>query len=247
MNSQNPSPSPSPLVPQGSLLEQKNKGRSRVKLAFFFVVGVHVAALMVALLSQGCKREPVDDDRQHAANTVRHQPAARCRPDTNTAYVAPSNVPTPPVRAAASAGRAAGIRHPEGRYVIPPSRRNFTSPSKAIHDANPGVDPIKLQVGKKIVIPAPRRRRSSHRADRARCRQMQLAKQVYAVKSGDTSDQDCGTASARPSRRLRAANNLKTDKIKVGQKLKIPSRSPPPAPAKLCRRRAAPPAAPPAR
>ena len=37
------------------MLEQKSQGRSRLKLAFFCVVGVHVAALMVALLSQGCK------------------------------------------------------------------------------------------------------------------------------------------------------------------------------------------------
>ena len=28
----------SPLIPQGSLLEQKNKGRARVKIAVFFVL-----------------------------------------------------------------------------------------------------------------------------------------------------------------------------------------------------------------
>ena len=54
---------PSPLVPQGSLLEQKNKSHSRVKVAFFCVVGIHVVGLLV-LLMQGCKREqpttPVD-------------------------------------------------------------------------------------------------------------------------------------------------------------------------------------------
>src|SRR5688572_12161085 len=49
--------SPSPLVPQGSFLEQKNNGRSRVKVAFFCVVGVHVVAIMAALLAQGCRRE----------------------------------------------------------------------------------------------------------------------------------------------------------------------------------------------
>ena len=50
---------PSPLIPQGSLLEQKNKSRARVKVAFFCVVGVHIAAILAALLAQGCKREPV--------------------------------------------------------------------------------------------------------------------------------------------------------------------------------------------
>src|SRR5437762_3485348 len=48
----------SPLVPQGSLLEQKNKGRARVKIAVFFVLAVHGVGLL-ALLMQGCRREPV--------------------------------------------------------------------------------------------------------------------------------------------------------------------------------------------
>src|SRR5205814_7991733 len=46
----------SPLVPQGSLLEQKNKGRARVKIAVFFVLAIHGIGLL-ALLMQGCRRE----------------------------------------------------------------------------------------------------------------------------------------------------------------------------------------------
>ena len=45
-------------MPQGSLLEQKNKGRARVKIAVFFVLAVHGVGLL-ALLMQGCRREPV--------------------------------------------------------------------------------------------------------------------------------------------------------------------------------------------
>src|SRR6266852_277088 len=47
---------PHPLIPQGSNLEQKNKGRARVKLAVFFVLAVHGIGLM-ALLVQGCHQE----------------------------------------------------------------------------------------------------------------------------------------------------------------------------------------------
>src|SRR6266487_5430199 len=91
--SSNPSPSPSPLVPQGSLVEQKNKGRSRVKFAFFCVVGVHVAALMVALLSQGCKRDQTaTTDTTSPTYNETNLPALPL--ETNIAYVAPSNVPT---------------------------------------------------------------------------------------------------------------------------------------------------------
>src|SRR5438128_96300 len=46
---------PSPLVPQGSL-QEKNKGRARVKIAVFFVLAVHGIGLL-ALLMQGCRRD----------------------------------------------------------------------------------------------------------------------------------------------------------------------------------------------
>ena len=100
--SSNPSPSPSPLVPQGSLLEQKNKGRSRVKFAFFCVVGVHVAALMVALLSQGCKRDQTaTTDTTSPTYNETNLPALPL--ETNIAYIAPNNAPPPlPVEPSAS-------------------------------------------------------------------------------------------------------------------------------------------------
>ena len=47
---------PHPLIPQGSLIDQKNKGRARVKIAVFFVLAVHGIG-MLALLMQGCRQE----------------------------------------------------------------------------------------------------------------------------------------------------------------------------------------------
>ncbi|HWH68032.1 MAG TPA: hypothetical protein VNT26_01495, partial [Candidatus Sulfotelmatobacter sp.] len=44
----------SPLIPQGSTLEQKTKGRTRVKIAVFVVLAIHGVGLL-ALLMQGCK------------------------------------------------------------------------------------------------------------------------------------------------------------------------------------------------
>src|SRR5436190_14173215 len=94
----------SPLVPQGSLLEQKNQGRSRVKIAVFCVLAVHVVGLL-ALLLQGCKREqaqpPVDNSQLPAVTDTNLPPM-----DTNAVPVADTNVlamPTavpPPVSAA---------------------------------------------------------------------------------------------------------------------------------------------------
>jgi len=47
----------SPLVPQSSFIEQKNKGRARVKIAVFIVLAIHGIGLM-ALLMQGCQKPP---------------------------------------------------------------------------------------------------------------------------------------------------------------------------------------------
>src|SRR5947208_2177543 len=58
---------PSPLVPQGSMLEQKNKSRARVRLAVFCVLSIHAIGLM-ALLMQGC-RKPQETDTTPAVDT----------------------------------------------------------------------------------------------------------------------------------------------------------------------------------
>jgi len=46
---------PNPFLPQGSFLEQKDKARTRVKIAVFFSISLSVVALM-ALLIQGCRK-----------------------------------------------------------------------------------------------------------------------------------------------------------------------------------------------
>lgn len=91
---------------------------------------------------------------------------------------------------------------------------------KAIEAANPGVDSAKLKIGQKINIPAgtPKAAKSggttaaaAHDSDGA-----------YTVKSGDNLGKIArshGTTVAK----LREANGLKTDQIKVGQKLKMPA------------------------
>ena len=46
----------SPLIPQGSNVEQKNQNRSRIKFAVMGVIAVNVV-FFAALLVVGCKRE----------------------------------------------------------------------------------------------------------------------------------------------------------------------------------------------
>src|SRR5947199_7262529 len=76
----------SPLVPQG-IIDPKNKGRARVKIAIFFVLAVHGVGLL-ALLLQGCHREDSSSQASQATN------ASPAFDTTNLPAVAE---PTPPV------------------------------------------------------------------------------------------------------------------------------------------------------
>ncbi|MCU0783903.1 MAG: LysM peptidoglycan-binding domain-containing protein [Verrucomicrobia bacterium] len=221
---------PSPLVPQGSLIEQKNNSRSRVKVAFFCVVGIHVVGLMV-LLMQGCKREQVPPpvDTTMPAMTDTNLPPV----DTNPPPVAvATNVPPPPY--SEPVPPAPGVQE----YIIQKGDSFYTIgkklhvPTKAIQDANPNVNPSKLQIGQKIVIPAAA---AAPVADGIAPGVAIPAVaggggQPYVVKSGDTLTR-IASQHGTTVKALRAANNLKTDKIKVGDKLAIPHRAAAAAPA----------------
>lgn len=90
---------------------------------------------------------------------------------------------------------------------------------KAIEGANPGVDSTKLKIGQKVNIPA-----AAPKAAKATGGAATAADSdgTYTVKSGDvlgTIARKFGTTVAK----LRELNGLKTDRITVGQKLKVPA------------------------
>ena len=199
-----------------------------MKLAFFCVVGVHVAALMVALLSQGCKRDQTTGlDTTSPSYNETNLPALP--PETNPAYATPSNVPPAvPVAPAAAA--------PPQEYVIQKGdsystlAKKFGVSTKAIQDANPGVDPLKLQIGKKINIPPPSAATVATPTGPGTPSVDSTGEVIYVVKSGDRLEV-IAKKYGISAKAIADANNLKTlNKIVVGQKLKIPVKSPPPAP-----------------
>jgi LysM repeat protein len=217
---------PSPLIPQGSLLEQKNKSRARVKVAFFCVVGVHVAAILAALLAQGCKREPVV-----------------VAPETNASPVMETNVPVlntnpaPPEVVASNPAPITPIAPPPEVFPAPGAQeyaikkgdtfssiaKEFHVTIKAIQAANPTVNPAKLQIGKKIAIPAPTASTVAPPATGVMPSPADAGEQIYVVKGGDTLTKIAHDHHTSPAS-LRKLNKLTTDKIKVGDKLKIPAR-----------------------
>ena len=218
---------PSPLIPQGSLLEQKTKRQSRVKLVVFAVLAVHVLGL-TALLLQGCKREQPAPPPE---TVVTEQPMVDTNLpplDTNMPpYITPTSAPPSmvetPVAAPAPTVTEYTILKGDTFFGI---AKKFGVTMKAVQDANPGVEPTKLKVGQKIVIPA------ATEAPVAGAAAMvgEVGEQTYVVKAGDTLTK-IASQHGTTVKALRAANGLTTDRIKVGDKLKIPAKAETVAPA----------------
>jgi LysM repeat protein len=210
------------------MLEQKNRSRARVRLAVFFVLSIHVIGLM-ALLMQGCRKNDVVEQPPVDTNTVQN---AMPTLDTNnlppaTTMPTATNPPTP----------VYATQNPQ-TYTIAAGDTLTTIAKKfpgvtikAILDANPGVEPTRLHVGQVLHIPAPAA--PANTITPATPTQGAAAaaegEQMYTVQSGDNLTK-IAEKFKTTVRALRSANNLTTDQIKVGQKLKIPAHTAPPAP-----------------
>ncbi|HVY70731.1 MAG TPA: LysM peptidoglycan-binding domain-containing protein, partial [Verrucomicrobiae bacterium] len=98
----------------------------------------------------------------------------------------------------------------------------------AISKANPGVNSSKLKVGQKLQIPAPVEKSAgtgSKAGDATGTMDTGRGETTsYTVKPGDTIIK-IAKGHGTTAKAIRAANNLKTDRINVGQKLKIPART----------------------
>jgi LysM repeat protein len=233
----------SPLIPQGSFLEQKNKGRARVKIAVFFVLAVHGIGLM-ALLMQGCRREeappPVSMEMPTNTETPPFEPVAPVVVPTNEAPVVevpPSNtippvdqnpIVQPPIVPITPAATTEYTIVKGDTYST--IAKKFHVTTKALQEANPGIEPTKLQIGQKIQVPAPSAPSTgttTEPSDVAGAGGSDTP--IYTVKSGDTLSRIAAQYHVTV-RAIRSANNLRTDSIKVGQKLKIPVKAPAPVP-----------------
>jgi LysM repeat protein len=214
--------SPNPFVPQGSLLEQQSKRRSRVKFAVFCVLAVNVVGLM-ALLMQGCKREQSEADNQPPPLDT-NQPAM----DTNaTSAVEASNPPvqppmvvTPPPVAPEAAGAEYVVIKGDSLWKI--AKKNGVT-VKAIEAANPNIDPAKLKVGQKLSIPAASSAGGSA-SDMTSPAGAGSGEEIYIVKSGDTLSK-IAKRNGVTIKAIEAENSLSTARIKVGEKLKIPAKA----------------------
>ena len=131
-----------------------------------------------------------------------------------------------------STGAASEYKIKSGDIAYNIAKANGVS-LKALKDANPSIDLGKLKVGKTIQIPAA----SASAAATAATTVPSPAKAIlnqepdtagatssYTVKGGDTLSK-IAKKNGTTAKAIRAANGLTSDKINVGQKLKIPGKA----------------------
>jgi peptidoglycan endopeptidase LytF len=208
-------------------MEQQTKGRTRLKLAVFCVAGLHVLFFCVVLMV-GCKKEETATSETPPApvETAPTNELASTNPGlapapggTNPAMApapeAPSPAPPPPAPVNTEYVVAKG----DSFYSI--AKKNGLK-IKDIEAANPNIAPTKLKVGMKLQIP-PASTVAPSSGGVASAAPAAEGGDTYTVKSGDSLTK-IAHANGITVKALRAANDLKTDRIKVGQKLKLPSR-----------------------
>jgi LysM repeat protein len=223
---------PNPFVPQGSLLEQQNKRRSRIKVGVFCVLAVGIVGL-TAMLIQGCKREQTETENPPSLETNETAMNTNLPPAveaSNPPVQLPPAMTPPPVAPSVTEVAATEYVVVKGDSFSKIAKK-FGVSVKAIEAVNTGVEPTKLKVGQKLSIPA-----SSGGAAASAAESIltpagsSTGEETYTVKSGDTLTK-IAKAHGTTVKAIESENNLSTTKIKVGQKLKIPAKAEVAAPA----------------
>jgi LysM repeat protein len=233
---------PNPFLPQGVFLEEKNKARNRLRIAYLSSISVS-ALVMFVLLIQGCKK-PADTTDNGTGDSIPTQQLANPQPEVGnsnaTALTNPTpdtNVPpptpvvnTPPPVATPPPPPVAEMQEytiVKGDTYATIAKNNHTT-SKAIQNANPGIDPRKLKVGQKIKLPAANSPTSSATAPTGMMApDTNTAGGItYKVKSGDTLT-TIGKHYHVSIKAIQSENNLSTTRLNVGQVLKIPAAATP--------------------
>jgi LysM repeat protein len=240
---------PSPLVPQGALPD--NRGKSHIRIAVFSILAVH-AVLLGTLLIFGCKKAP---DELADQNTILEPTNAFAAPPPQMTSFAPPPLPEPAVQqpppTTAVTTAEPPIPQPQAAFAnpqpsVPPSgldsvrehavargesfytiAKKYGTTMRAIAMANPGIDANRLKIGQKLVVPPPSAAPVPLMADTGGPAS-NGSDRLHTVKSGD----NLTTIARRHSvtvKELQSVNNLRTTQIRVGQKLRIPERSGSPA------------------
>ncbi len=232
MNNQTPTESPE------SPLTQKNQGRARVKLAIFFVLAIHFVGLM-GLLMLGCQKEkePVPQISEQTNQPPAFEPYTNTTAlDTNVPQATIDTNPPPVITQVDTNPPPAQLPLTGATEYTIVKGDTFSSIAKkqgvtvrALTEANPNVNSSKLKIGQKIQIPASTKSAGATEVPKANGTAAPAAGTAngdgttYTVKSGDTLTKIASHYGVTV-KAIKDANGLKTEKIKVSQKLKIPAK-----------------------
>jgi LysM repeat protein len=186
----------------------------------------------MALLMQGCKKDADtgttgSPESTNTATPAFVEPTNTPAAPTNLVTAPTTNIPmTPVIEPQPPAANPSDYVIVKGDTFSTIAKKFHVS-VKALLDANPSVEPTKLKIGQTIhVPPAPVLAAvASSNGTAAGASDTNSSGQTYSVKSGDSLTKIAGQFGVT-IKALRSANNLKTDKIVVGQKLAIPGKAP---------------------
>ncbi len=239
---------PNPLVPQGTF---QDKGKAQIRITVFAILAVHLVALSVLLIA-GCNKKadpepttdtgvpplpPIPADTNWPAPPTALPPvpgtqdATQLPPPVTTPTQEVTGITPPPIVEVAPPPPQDPIVSGSAEHTISKGESFYTVGKKygvgfkAIADANPGVNPNRLKIGQKIIIPAAKTPSAGATALTPAPVAGETTIKSYKVKSGDNLNKIAKNHGVSV-KQLRAANNLRTDQIKVGQTLKIPVKAP---------------------
>ena len=190
-----------PIIPPGSPLQRAHPDNSsKLFVTVFAVLAVHIS-LLAGLLIQGCKRE----DKNSAA-----------APNTATNFQESAQAPARQIAPAEEQLRPSAQTNPP-----------LASPAPAVTHVEPGVPVASMEpsVATNATAAAPSSlTQASAPSTTPPPTTVEGEPTVYVVKSGDTLTR-IAKAHGTTVQAIRAANGLKTDRILVGQKLKLSPKS----------------------
>lgn len=231
---------PSPFIPQGSFLERKRlQNRSKLKMVVFIVLGFHVAVLVVVLI-QGC-RHSQEKDASVTPLALSNSTAGSSSLPANAPTPAESTFTNPPTIALPVPSQVSEL--PVMTETAAPTQPTTTKDYRVVKgdtlgriakrqgvflnvlkQANPGVDPTKLQFGQMLHVPESPQMLSPSNAALPTSQESAHGERIYVVKSGDTLLK-IAHVHGTTAKAIRDFNHLRSDRLIVGRKLKLPSQT----------------------
>jgi LysM repeat protein len=212
---------PNPFIPQGSLLEDATKCRRKVRFLVFAALAV-LTTLLFGLLIEGC-RHPAQKIEGSVLGSAKAAPSSiTTAPSTSTAPPTTNRplVAAPTTSPASRLHTAQPLKH-VATSVISPSivRGSSYRVAAAIGlSTSARIDPPRLKAEQTLQVPGATTTPPTIRKSPS---VVLSTNTFYVVKSGDLLSQ-IARMHGTTTKALREANWLQTNRILVGQKLRLP-------------------------